>query len=90
MGWIINATPHELYLGNGSVTLVQEAVWAPGPVWTGVDISLLPGLDHWTVAIPTKLSRPTDFGLGSCNLSIKVATLSYIMVMYSLLWWSDL
>jgi hypothetical protein len=91
-GWL--TPPHKHFTpGNGSVTLVQEAGWTPGPVWMGVDISLLTGLDHWTVwtvAIPTTLSRPTDFSLGSCNLFIKVATLSYIMVIYSLLQWSDL
>jgi hypothetical protein len=31
MGWVVNATPRP----NDPVPIVQEAGWAPGPVWTG-------------------------------------------------------
>ena len=35
--WVVNATPRPLYPGNGPVPIVQEAGWAPGPVWTGAE-----------------------------------------------------
>ena len=36
MGWVVNATPQPLYpRERNQVPIVQEAGWAPGPVWTG-------------------------------------------------------
>jgi hypothetical protein len=32
-GWVVNATPRPLYPGKDPVPIVQEAGWAPGPVW---------------------------------------------------------
>ena len=37
MGWVVNATPRPLYPGKDPVPTVQEAGWAPGPVWTGAE-----------------------------------------------------
>ena len=42
-GWVANATPKPLYPslpppGMNLYQIVQEAGWAPGPVWTGVAI----------------------------------------------------
>ena len=31
------------------VSALQEAGWAPGPVWTGVENLVSPGLDPWAV-----------------------------------------
>jgi hypothetical protein len=36
-GWVVNATPRPLYPGKDPVPTVQEAGWAPGPVWTGAE-----------------------------------------------------
>jgi hypothetical protein len=36
-GWVVNATPRPLYLGNDPVPIVQEAGWAPWTVWTGAE-----------------------------------------------------
>ena len=36
-GWVINAMPRPLYPREWPGTIVQEAGWAPGPVWTGVE-----------------------------------------------------
>ena len=37
-GWVVNATPRPLYPGEkDQVSIVQEAGWAPGPVWTGAE-----------------------------------------------------
>jgi hypothetical protein len=38
MGWVINSTPRQLYSQERDpVLIVQEAGWAPGPVWTGAE-----------------------------------------------------
>ena len=52
--------PAALPPGKNPVTIVQEAGWAPGPVWTGAENLAPPGFDPRTVqpAIPTELSRP--------------------------------
>jgi len=34
-GWVVRATPQPLYPGKDLVPIVQEAGFAPGPVWTG-------------------------------------------------------
>ena len=37
-GWGVSVTPRLLFTpGKDSVPIVQEAGWAPGPVWTGVE-----------------------------------------------------
>ena len=37
-GWVVNATARPLYpRERESVPTVQEAGWAPGPVWTGAE-----------------------------------------------------
>jgi hypothetical protein len=37
MAWVVSATPRSLYPTTGTypLAIVQEAGWAPGPVWTG-------------------------------------------------------
>jgi len=36
--WVVNATPRPLYPRERDlVPIVQEAGWAPGPVWTGAE-----------------------------------------------------
>jgi len=37
-GWLVNATPRPLFTpGKDPALIVQEAEWAPGPVWTGAE-----------------------------------------------------
>jgi hypothetical protein len=37
-GWGVSVTPRTLFtVGKDPVTIVQEAKWAPGPVWTGAE-----------------------------------------------------
>ena len=56
-GWGVSVTPRPLFTtGKDPVPIVQEAEWAPGPVWTGVE-NLSPGFDPRTVqpvASPSK------------------------------------
>jgi hypothetical protein len=36
--WVVSATPRPLYeLESAPVSIVKEAGWAPGPVWTGAE-----------------------------------------------------
>ena len=45
MGWVVNATPRPLFTpGKDPVPIVQEAVWAPGPLWTGTKYLALTGI----------------------------------------------
>jgi len=37
MGWMVNATPRPLYASQDPELIVQDAGWAPGLVWTGVE-----------------------------------------------------
>ena len=34
-GWVINAMPRQVYPGKDPVPVLQEAGWAPDPVWKG-------------------------------------------------------
>ena len=37
-GWVVKATPRKLYYREtDQLSVLQEAGWAPGPVWTGAD-----------------------------------------------------
>ena len=60
MGWVVNTTPPGFTPGKDTVPIVEEAGWAPGPVWTGAENQPPPpGFDLRTVqpvAISTELS----------------------------------
>ena len=36
-GWVVSTTSWPLYPGKDPVPIVQEAGWAPGPVWTDAE-----------------------------------------------------
>jgi hypothetical protein len=64
---MVNATPQPLYPRERDPgTIVQEAGWASGPVWTGAENlahrgNSIPGPSTpLQVATPTALSRPTE------------------------------
>jgi hypothetical protein len=64
-GWVFSSTPRPHFTpGKDPVPIVQEAGWAPGPVWTGAENLSLTGIrspDHparSSVAIPTELPGP--------------------------------
>jgi hypothetical protein len=42
--WVVNATPRPLNPDKNLEPTVQEAGWAPGPVWTGADLAALEGI----------------------------------------------
>jgi hypothetical protein len=47
--------------GGDPVLIVQEAGWASGPVWTGVENLTPPGSDHWTVQLIAR--HYTDYAI---------------------------
>jgi len=49
MGWVVNDTTRLLYpQGRDPVPILQEAVWAPEPLWTGAENLFHTG-NHLTV-----------------------------------------
>ena len=52
-GWSQRHAPAALYPGNYTVPIVQEAGWAPGPVWTGAE-NLAPPTGIQTPDRPTR------------------------------------
>ena len=59
--WGVSVTPRPLVTpGKDPVPIVQEAGWAPGPVWTnGENFAPSPGFDPRTVQLVA--SRYTDY-----------------------------
>ena len=63
-GWVVSSTPRPHFTPwEDPVPIVQEAGWAPGPVWTGGKSrphrDSIPDLPAYSsVAIPTELSGP--------------------------------
>jgi len=51
--------PAALYPGKNPIPIIQEAGWAPGPLWTGAENPTPPGFDPRTVQ-PVD-SRYTDY-----------------------------
>ena len=64
MGLVVNSTPRPHFTpGKDPVPIVQEAGWAPGPVWRGGKSlphrdSIPDRPDRSSVAIPTELPGP--------------------------------
>jgi hypothetical protein len=59
-GWGVSVTPRPLFTpGKDPVPIVQEAGWAPLPVWTGAENLAPPGFDPRTVQ--PVASRYTDW-----------------------------
>jgi hypothetical protein len=58
-GRVVSSTPRPNFTpGKDPVSIVQEAKWAPGPVWTGAKTSLPSGFGPRTVQ--PVVSRYTD------------------------------
>ena len=55
-------TPAAFFSSRGSVPIIQETGWAPGPVWTGAgNLATSPGFDRRTVQ--PVASRCTDYAI---------------------------
>jgi len=66
-GWVVSSTPRPNFTpGNDPVPIVQEAGWAPGPIWTGGKSrphrdSIPDRPARSSVAIPIELPGPQCF-----------------------------
>ena len=70
-GWVVSVTTRPLFThGKDPVPIVQEAGWAPGPVWTSAENLVPTGIRSRTVQ--SVISRYTDWATGPisplCNL----------------------
>ena len=63
-GWVVSSTPRPHFIpGKELVPILQEAGWAPGPVWTGAKSrphrdSIPDRPARSSVAVPTELPDP--------------------------------
>jgi len=63
-GWGVSVTLRPLFTpGKDTVPIVQEAGWAPGPVWTGAENLTPPGFDPQTV-------QPVASHVARCKIAI--------------------
>ena len=71
-GWVVSVTPQPLFtLGKDPVSIVQEAGWATGPVWTGAENLAPPAFDPRTVQ--PVASRNADYATRpTCSTVISV------------------
>ena len=66
-GWGVSVTPRPLFTpGKDPVPIVQEAGWAPGPVWTGEENLASKGIRSRTVQ--PLASRNTDYATGPLSV----------------------
>ena len=50
--WVVNATHRPLYpRERDKVSVVQEAAWSPGPVWTDAEILFLTGIRYCYILV---------------------------------------
>ena len=81
-GWVVSSKPRPHFTrGKDPVPILQEAGWAPGPVWTGGITR--PGTRSRTVQPP--VSRYTDWATGPTHefyfpLSIKLKEISISLI----------
>ena len=76
-GWGVSVTPQPLFTaGKDPVPIVEEAGWAPGPVWTGAEnLAPSPGFDPGTVQLVA--SRYTDWAIRPTNLYVTHANYNF-------------
>ena len=71
MGWRWAPRPGRFILGKDPVPIVQEAGWAPGPVWRGGE-NLDPHRDSIPQTVQHVASRYTDWAISADTISFKL------------------
>jgi len=67
-GWVVSSTPRPHFTpGKEPVPILQEAGWAPGPVWTGAENFVPTGIRSRTVQ--SVVNRYTDWATRPTNIS---------------------
>jgi hypothetical protein len=75
-GWEVSVTPRPLFTpGKDPVPIVQEAVWVPGPVWTGAENLVPTGIRSRTVQPVASWS--TDLATRPTLGTLKISKLCY-------------
>ena len=75
-GWVVSSTPWPLFTSRKDpVPILQEAGWAPGPIWTAENLVPPTGLDPWTVQ--PLASRYTDWATRPTNDSKTVTIIFF-------------
>jgi hypothetical protein len=83
---VVSSTPRPHFTpGEDPVPIVQEAGWAPGPVWTGKKSrphrDSIPGPSSpLSVAIPTELPGPPNMVILTAKSDGKVPWAQYYMI----------
>ena len=72
-GWGVSVTPRPFFTpGKDQVPIVQEAGWAPGPVWTGAENLVPTGIRYADRPARSqslyRLRYPAHFTLNGCSL----------------------
>ena len=80
--WVVTATPRPLYpRDRDPVSIAQEAVWAPGPVWTSAENLAFTGTQTvHPIAIPSTLIRLSE---GDSWQICFVSSLAHFMLLKS-------
>ena len=81
MGWVVNATLRPLKpRKRDPVPIVEEAGWAPGPVWTGAENLTRTGFDSSIVQLVA--SRYTDWAIPVHNLKLHTCFSYSVVTIY--------
>jgi len=66
-GWVVSSAPRPHFTpGKDPIPIVQEAGWAPGPLWTGAENLIPTGIRSQT--FQPIVSRYTDWATGPTSL----------------------
>ena len=64
--------------GKSPVPVVQEAGWAPGPVWTSAENLASTGFEPWTVQAVA--SRYTDWAIPNLTILIELPVSVFVLI----------
>jgi len=88
-GWVVSSTPWPHFTpGKDTVPILQEAGWAPGPVWTGAE-NLVP-IGIWSRTIQPVVSHYTDWATWPTVMDVYLYFYVFMWVWVAKpQWWVD-